>query len=194
MSSSQPYALLVGVGTFYVGPANEPKPELDADPAGNWRDMGLTDGGLTATKTQNIEKFSADQRTGNLKAVRTEEGMKYETNLQEATLENLADVINGTVTLTAAGAGQIGEKSMTLYKGATVEEFAVLYRGDSAYGDFPAQLYCPRGFFDEDVGMEFTKDGKTLIPVMFDALEDLNAATPEDRFGQFDEQTADATS
>jgi hypothetical protein len=187
------YDLLVGVGTLYVAAAGTAMPALTATPSGSWRALGETDGGVKVTKTQNMEAFSSDQRTGNVKAVRTEEGLTVETSLLESTLENLADVINGTVTTTPAGTGVIGKKSSTMYKGGTVSEFALLFRGSSAYGAFPAQFYVPRGFFNDDVEMEFLKDDKTVIPVKFEALEYLSASTDAERFGVFEHQTAAAT-
>lgn len=193
MGNSAPYSLLVGVGTLYVAPAGEAKPtDVTTDPSGNWESAGLTDGGVKIRKTQTIETFGGDQRTGKLKAVRTEEGVEVETNLQDATLENLANVINSTVTDTAAGAGTIGTRSLKPYAGADVTLFALLFRGTSAYGNYPAEYYVPYGFFDDDVEMAFEKDGKTLIPMKFMALEDPNAATEADRFGIFTEQDADA--
>lgn len=182
--SSQPYQILVGVGTLYIAPANTAMPALTATPSGSWRSLGETEDGVTVSKTQSIEAFSSDQRTGNVKAVRTEEGVMIETNLKESTLENLADVVNGTITDTAPGAGTIGTRRLYLHKGADVAEYALLFRGDSPYGDFPGQFYVPRGYMDDDIEMEFKKDENTLIPVKFMALEDLNAATEDERFGQ----------
>jgi len=181
--SSEPYEILVGVGTLYVAAAGTAAPAVNAAPGGSWTSLGETDGGVKVKKTQNIEAFSSDQRTGNVKAVRTEEGVEVEVNLHEATLENLADVIGGTVTDTAPGAGTIGTRALKLHAGSDVTEYALLFRGDSPYGNFPGQFYVPRGYMDDDVEMEFTKDGKTLIPVKFIALEDLDAATEGDRFG-----------
>lgn len=187
---SQPYEILVGVGTLYVAGSGTAKPALTASPSASWRDLGETDGGVKIAKTQNLEPFSSDQRTGKVKVVRTEEGLRIETNLQEATLENLADVINGTVTDTAPGVGTIGTRSLKLHAGKTVSEYAFLFRGDSPYGDFPGQFYVPRGYFTDDVEMEFTKDGKTLIPVAFEALEYESAATEAERFGIVEYQDA----
>lgn len=188
------YEILTGVGTLYIAPAGEPKPDLDDTPAGNWVSLGETDGGVKLTKTQNIESFSSDQRTGKVKAIRTEEGLTIETNLMQKTLENLAKVISGTVTDNAAGVGQIGYRELPLYAGAEVTEWALLFRGNSAYSaTFPAQFYVPRGYMDDDVEMEFVKDGKVLIPVKFEALEDLDAANAEDRFGVYEMQDAAAT-
>ena len=113
-TNTQPYSLLVGVGALYIAPVSTSRPALTASPSGSWRSLGETDDGVTVRKSQNIEKFSSDQRTGNVKAVRTEEGLEVETNLQENTLENLADVIGATVTDTAEGSGTIGTRSIGL--------------------------------------------------------------------------------
>lgn len=179
-----PYTVLVGVGTLYIGVANLARPAtVETTPGAGWTSLGETDGGVTIRKTQNIERFSSDQRTGNTKAVRTEEGLEIETNLNEATLENLAYAIEGTVVDTAPGAGTIGTRSLKMYKGADVGTFALLFRGSSPYGAFTGEFYVPVVFSAEDVEMEFTKDGKTLIPVKFEALEDTTAGTATDRFG-----------
>ena len=190
--ASEPYEILVGVGTLYIAPATEVATALTATPSGNWVSLGETDGGVTVTKTQNIERFSSDQRTGSVKAVRTEEGLMVETNLQEGTLEKLAYVINGTVTDTAPGAGTIGTRTLKLHKGFDVTQYSLIFRGSSPYGAFPGQFYVPVGIFVDDVGLEFTKDGKTLIPVKFEALEDPDASTEADRFGIITYQDAAA--
>lgn len=192
MAGSLPYNILVGVGTIYVAPSGEAMPALTASPAGNWVSAGDTDGGVKIRKTQNIEAFGSDQRTGNVKAVRTEEGVEIETDLNEGTLENLANMIGGSVSATAAATGIIGKKVLNLHFGPEVTEYAILFRGKSPYGDFPGQYYVPRGYMSDDEELEFKKDGKTLIPMKFMALEDLNASTANDRFGKIEYQTAAA--
>lgn len=188
------YEVLTGVGTLYIAAAGTAAPAtVETTPAVAWTSLGETDGGVKVTKTQNIETFSTDQRTGNVKAIRTEEGMTVETNLIEATLENLANVINGTVVDTAAGAGTIGTRALKLHAGATVTEYALLFRGSSPYGAFAGQFYVPRGFMNDDVEMDFVKDDKVLIPVKFEALEYLSAATEADRFGVVTYKDAVAT-
>lgn len=177
---------------MYIAPAGTAKPVLTASPSGSWRSLGETDDGVKIAHTQTIETFTSDQRVGKKKAVRTEEGLTVEANLQDGTLENLADVIGGTVTDTAPGSGTIGTRSTPLYSGATVDEFAFLFRGVSAYGDFPAQLYIPRAFFDGDTEQEYKKDTVTLTPITLEALEDLNAATEAERFGIYEMQDAAA--
>jgi hypothetical protein len=189
--STQPYEILVGVGRLYVAAAGTAKPVLDATPGAGWTDLGETDDGVKVTKTQNIETFTTDQRTGKVKAVRTKEGLTIETNLTAVTLENLAKAINGTVTDIAPGSGTIGYRSLMLHAGATVQEFALLFRGSSPYGNYPAQFYVPRAYISDDIEMEYKRDDKTLIPVKFEALESLTAAEGE-QFGVYEAQDAAA--
>jgi hypothetical protein len=168
---------------------------LNASPSGAWRALGDTDGGVKINKSRKIESFSSDQRTGKIAAAQTEEGMTVETNLQDSTMENLADVIGLTVTDTAPGVGTIGYRSLAMYTGAEVVEYALLFRGKSPYGaNMPAQYYVPRGYMDDDVGREFKKGEKSLIPVKFEALENLDAATESERFGVLEAQDAAALS
>lgn len=191
-NANQPYAILVGVGTLYVAPVGSTPPALTATPSSPWVSLGETEDGVTLSKTRNREAFTSDQRTGKVKVVQTEEGITVETSLHESTLENLAYAIGGTVTVTAPGSGTIGKKTLKLHSGATVPELAFLFRGNSPYGNWPGQFVLPRGYMDDDVEMEFKKDEKTLIPVKFEALEDLNAATEDDRFGYVEYQHAAA--
>jgi|CXWL01.1.fsa_nt_gi hypothetical protein len=193
MPSTKPYQLLVGAGTLYIAPSATAKPALDATPSGSWRALGFTDGGVKFTKTRKRNKLFADQRTGPIGVTQEEEGVMLETNLQDITLENLADVVGLTVTDIAAGVGTIGYRKVGMYTGSEVSEFAFLFRGKSPYGaSMPAQYYVPRGYFDDDVGSEFKKGEKTLIPAKFEVLEDLDTATEAERFGIFEAQDAAA--
>ena len=187
------YELLTGVGYLYIAPVGESFPDLDAQPAGNWRLLGETQEGVTITPTQNIEAITVDQETGNVKVTRTEEDLTVETNLALATLENLADVLGNTVTDTAAGAGTIGTREVPLYRGEGVAEFALLFRGSSPYGeDYPAQYELPRGYYDGDIEQEYTKGENAMIPVEFHLLVNLNASGDAGKFGRLLAQDADA--
>jgi len=187
------YEILTGVGKLYVAPADEAKPDLTAEPSGDWVFLGETSDGVTVTKSQDVAEHETDQRTGPVKATRTKEGVTIATKLVEATLENLAVAIGGAkVNDTPPSTGTIGTRTMGLYLGGEVAEFAILFRGDSPYGPYPGQYYVPRGYFGGEVGQEFKKDGKVLIPVEFHALEDLSATDPAARFGVVEYQDAEA--
>ena len=193
MASTKPYQLLIGAGTLYIAPSGTAKPDLEDAPGVGWRALGETDGGVKIIKTRKRVKHSSDQRTGAIAASQEEEGATVETNLQDSTLENLADVLDGIVTDVAPGSGSIGYRKVGMYSGPEVEEHALLFRGKSPYGaNMPAQYYVPRGYMDDDVGREFKKGEKSLIPVKFEVLEDLDATDEKLRFGVFEAQDAAA--
>ena len=197
MALTNAYEILSGVGTIYIAPEDEAAPNLDDTPSGNWSELGETDGGVTVTKADEYEKQFTDQRTGPVKVLRTEESLVIETNLAQATLENLAQVLGGaTVTDIAADADDVGYREMGMYMGLDVNAYALLFRGESQspyVASYPAQLWIPRGYFGGEVEMEYVKDNKVLIPVMFEALEDLGASSEAERFGKYQAQDAEAT-
>jgi hypothetical protein len=176
-----------------MAPATAAKPNLTATPSGTWVDIGDTDGGVTVTHTQDVATFVTDQAIGKKKAIRMESGIMVETSLAEATLENMAMILSQTVTDTPPTTAVIGTRSIKLYRGPDVSIRSLLFRGTSPYGNWPAQLYIPYGYIDGETGMPFTKDGKTLIPFTFQALEDPAAATEADRFGIWEAQDATTT-
>lgn len=190
----EPYEILTGVGTLFVAPVGTVFPDLDDSPAAAWRNLGNTQDGVKVTLDQKIDEHSVDQETGAIKASRSEESLVLETSLAEATLENLADVIGATLIDTPAGAGTIGTREVPLYKGANVNTFAFLFRGNSAYGNYPAQYELPYGYFGGSVELEDTKEGNRKIGVEFHALVDPNAALDADKFGRLIMQDAEATS
>lgn len=176
------FALLTGIGNLYVADANTAPPDLGDAPGGSWRSLGETQDGVDVEPGQKIELVRTDQRTGAVKAVRSEESLKLKTKLAEHTLENYADALGGTVTDTAPGSGTIGTRSVNMHRGATVTEFAFLFEGHSPYLDGPAYYYVPRGYFDLD-SIKYDKAKNAPIPITFEALEDLEASTEEERFG-----------
>ncbi len=187
------YELLTGVGTLYIAPVGTAFPTLaTATPAAPWRSLGETQDGVKVTLDQKVEQHRTDQRTGAVKATRSEEDMTLETKLVVGTLENLADVLGNTVVDTPAAPGVIGTREVPLHRGLTVDEYAFLFRGYSPYGGtYPAQYELPRGYFDDSAELEHTKDGVAVIPVKVVALEDLDAATGSE-FGRLYAQDAAA--
>jgi hypothetical protein len=191
--NTEPFEILTGVGDLYIAPLSTAFPAVNAVPGASWRHLGYTQDGVTIKKTQKINQVMVDQETGPVKASRSEETLTVETTLAEMTLSNLADYLGGTVTTTAAGSGVIGEKEIGLYAGADVKNFAILFRGKSAYGDYPAQYEIPVAYFDGDVEMKADKSDNTKLKVVFQALVDQNAVSASEKFGRLVMQTAEAT-
>jgi len=186
------YNILTGVGTLYIAPVGETMPDVDATPAGNWRSLGETQDGVEVEFSESLEKIRTDQRTGAVKTTRTEEDMMVKTKLAEATLENLGDALGVTLTDTAAGVGTIGTREIPLHRGATVSEWAVLFRGSSPYYNGNAQYEVPRAIFEKIDAFKYEKGPNTGFPITISALEDLNAATEAERFGKLIGQDAAA--
>lgn len=187
------FEILTGVGRLYIAPVGTAFPALGSVPGVGWVDLGETKDGVTLTKTQKIDQHRTDQRTGPVKASRSEEELIVATALAAATAENMGVYLGGTVSDTPAGAGTIGTRSVGLYQGPVVKEYALLFRGSSPYGaTMPAQFQVPRGYIDGDMEIEFKVDDFARIPIEFHALEDLDAAQDDARFGSFIAQDAAA--
>lgn len=186
------YALLTNVGELFIAPVGTTFPALTATPASPWRALGDTQDGVDMNSDDKIELVRTDQRTGPVKATRIDEIVTVKTKLAEATLENLADALGATVTDTAPGSGTIGTREINLHRGATVEEFAFLFRGDSPYGAYPAQYELPRAYCDEVGSIKYDKGKNAPIPITFKCLEDLDAATEDERYGRLIVQDAAA--
>lgn len=176
------FSILTGMGRLYIAAANTAPPTLGTTPSGSWRDLGDTQDGLDMDASQKLELTHTDQRTGPVKATRAEETLKFKTKLVENTLENLGNALGNAVTDTAPGVGTIGTRKVHLYRGGAVAEYAFIFEGFSPYLDGPAYYYVPRGYFDMD-SIKFEKAKNTPIPITFEALEDLIAATADERFG-----------
>lgn len=186
------YALLTNVGRLYIAPVGTAFPALTATPSSPWRDLGDTQEGVDVNSDDKVELVRTDQRTGPVKATRVDETVVVKTKLAEATLENLADALGVTLTDTAPGAGTIGTREVPLHRGAAVDEFALLFRGDSPYGAYPAQYELPRCYCDEAGTIKYDKGKNVPIPITFKCLEDLNAATEGARYGRLVVQDAAA--
>jgi len=193
VANAKPYEILTGVGDLYIAPVGTTFPLIDATPAVAWRALGYTQEGVTVKKSSKIEKVTVDQETGAVKAARADEGLTIETQLAELTLENLADYLGNTVTDTPAASGVAGIRSVGLYSGGFVKTFALLFRGTSAYGNYPSQYQVPMCYFDDDTEMKHEKGGKNAtIKAAFEALVDPDATVEAEKFGKLVMQDAAA--
>lgn len=197
----QPFEIIGAPFDVYVAPSGEAFPAIDADPAGQWALLGsngirsLGEDGVTVTHEQTINELRAAGSTGPLKAFRAEEGLVVAFALLDLTLEAYTYVLNAnTITVTAAGAGQAGQREMGLSRGFVVNEFAMLIRGPSPYDEAMAMQYeLPRVYENASAAPQFTKGQAAMLECEFRALEDLAAASDEERFGRLVAMEAEAT-
>lgn len=186
------FSIMTGVGRIYIADVGTAFPDVEDAPGVSWRDLGDTQDGVDVEHSDKIEKIRTDQRTGAVKATRTEEDVMIKTKLAEHTLENLADALGVTLVDTAPGAGTIGTREIHLHRGATVAEYAVLFRGFSPYLSGNGQYEIPRVIFGKVDGVKYEKGKNAGIPITFEALEDLDASTEDERFGRLIAQDAAA--
>lgn len=188
----EPYEILTGVGRLYLAVPGTVFPAVNVTPPAPWRDLGVTQDGIAVKLDEKVTEVYVDQETAPLKASRSEETLVIEATLAETTLENLADVLGQTVSDTAAGVGTIGTRKSRLYRGPVVKTFAFLFRGFSAYGEYPAQYELPYGYISGSVELKATKDDNQKIKIEIHALLDPLASTDEDKFGHLVMQDAAA--
>ncbi len=183
-------SILVGSGKIYLAAVGTAFPAVNAAPGALWTDLGEFDGGVTKTYSQTLDQHRVDSETGVVKATRSEEDVVFAVSLAEATLENLAKILDDQTVASAVGPPAI--KEIGTYRGAKVQEYAVLFRGESPYmADGPAQYQLPRGYVSgSSIGMAYVKDSKTLIPIEISALVDPLAATNAVKFGKLVAQTS----
>jgi len=152
-----------------------------------WVKLGMTDGGVKVKHTQSIDLIRADQRTGPVKAIRSEEGLEIAFNIEELTLEHWAYALNGNAITTASTPNR---STLKMYQGLDVTQFMVLVRGPSPYMNAFLQYNVPVVVQTDEPEAEYKRDGQAVLAFKFVALEDPNAATSADRFGSIIAQTS----
>lgn len=187
-----PYSILVGPADVYIAAVGAEFPFVDAVPNdSDWTNLGLTEGGVTVRHPQTVNPITADQHTGAVKAVRTEESLEVEFALAEITLENYSVALNATTIDTAATtSGGADAKALHYHQGVHVALNSILIRGRSPYGNWPAQYEVPVAYQSESPEVSHVKDDKSVLACVFSVLEDLSAASDEERFGRFIAQSS----
>ena len=197
----EPYEILVGPLEVYLAPVGESWPDVDTTPGGNWTLLGTNgkqsyeDSGVTVTHNQVLGSKRTAYGTGKKKVWRTEEDFSISFSLVDMTLETYAKILNNkTVTETAAASGTPGYKEINIYQGHTVNTFALLLKGYSPYDDenYYAQYQIPIAYQTDNPAPVFTKSDAAMLKCTWEALEDPNAASDDERFGKMVFQNAAA--
>jgi hypothetical protein len=190
MSNTQPYEILAGPLSVYYAPIGTVFPAItDSDTliadGGTWTPVGYTEGGIKVAHPQTVVELRADQVTGVVKAVRSEEGLEVTFDIASLTLENYALALNQAI----SGPGSAsGEKYVKLSRvgGFQVETFALLARQGhlSPYGDKPLSFEVPVVFEAGSPEDTHTKDNKAVLAVSLHAMVDPNRADDSESFGR----------
>ena len=197
----RPYEIIAAPFTLYWAATGTTFPTFDAAPSVSWTKIGTSGDrnyapdGVTVSHAQTLEIVRALGGTGPIKALRTEEMLSVKLTLWDLLLEQYNIALNGnTVTTTAAGAGTAGFKEVQLYRGLSVQTFALLVRGDvSPEGSgWKSQYQVPVAFQNGSPEPVFRKNEPAGLALEFVAIEDPDAASEGDRFGKLLVQHQDA--
>lgn len=192
MSNTAPFEILAGPLDVYFAATGTAFPgvgvtDADIQDGGTWTPIGYTEGGVKVAHPQTIVELRADQVTGPIKAVRSEEGLEITFDLASLTLENYALALNRAIAGPDTSSTGGAHKSVPLYRGGfQVETLSLLCRQGhlSPYGDKALQFEVPVCFQAGAPEDTFTKDNKAVLAVSFHALVDPNRTDDDEAFGR----------
>lgn len=189
-ANTRPYEIIAGPLDVYLAAVGTTFPAIGMTDAqiqagGTWTYLGYTEGGIKVSHPQTVVELRADQVTGPVKAVRSEEGLEITFDLASLTLENYAAALNRfTGGVTQSG----GNSSIPLYRGGfQVEQVALLARQGhlSPYGDSALQFEVPSCFQADAPEDTHTKDNKSVLSTSWHAIIDPTVAVgSDDSFGR----------
>jgi len=173
MASSIPFEQLTGPLVVWLAPVGEAVPVVNVTPAGNWYQLGPTDGEHSIQHVGRLTYFRDNDSRGPVKAVRPDEDVIIRFNLVALTLEDYARVLDDAANIVSAG-GPPATKKLPHIRGATPNEYAVLFKGDalSPYGNFPGQYVLPRAVFDDEPQPTYGRDQRAMLACEVHALVD----------------------
>ncbi len=195
MANVKPFEVIAGPAKVFFAATGTAFPDIDTpatllEAGGTWKYFGLTEGGVKAAHPQTIVELRADQVTGPIKAVRSEEGQEITFALAELTLENYAAALNQAI----AGPTTSGDvKIVKLYRGGSqVETLALLVRGEhlSPYGDFNLQYEVPVVFQADPPETDYVKDNKAVLATSWHTIVDPDRSDDSESFGVLRAATA----
>jgi len=178
--NEEPFEILTGPATIYLGEVGVDAPLIDVVPdPEDWVDVGDTEGGVSVDISQDTTELSTDQKIAAVKIIRTGEGITVTFSMAEATLENLALILDGLeVTVVPPGKGTAGYRHFNLARGAgPMKQHGLLIRGPSPYGDYNMQFLFAQVVMTGAPKIALVKDDKVVFDTEWKALYDLDDGT-----------------
>lgn len=187
-----PFEIIGAPLTLWVAPVGTAFPTIAAAPGAGWTKVGSNgdrsyeNGGVTTTHAKTYNKVRTAGASGPIKAFLDEEDLMFAVTLLDLTLEQYQLALNGnTITTVAPASGQPGTKKIGLSEDVgRTKEYALLVRGLSPYNEALAMQYqIPRCYQSGAPAPVFRKGVPAALALQFEALEDLAASSPQERFG-----------
>lgn len=188
-----PFEVIAGPAEAWYAPVGTAFPELDVAPGGSWTKIGAAgdrsylEEGVKVMAPQELTYFKGLGSTGDRKAFRVSEEFKVGFSVADMTVEQWKISMNGNaITNTTGSPRKIG-----LSRGLQVEQYALLLRGPSPYGDgWVTQFEIPVCVESGNPEVVYKKDAAAALAVEFKALEDPLAASNDESFGRLMVQDA----
>ncbi len=189
MAVNTPYAQLVGPCKVYLAPYGTTEPTVTSAPSGSWVELGATTGDQTESKDASATLFYDNDHQGAVKGVTPQEDVKVMFTLANLTHNHFARILSSIANITTAASPNVSR--VPLKSGYTQTEYALVVRGDgdSPFGNYPAQWYIPRGFFEKALSLTRGKTARAELECTFLVLED-DAQSDGNRLGWTTAQTS----
>lgn len=179
--------ILVTPATIYYAPVGEALPDETSVGygdawGGNWTNLGYTLEPVSLSYETTTFELEVEQITLPVRRVRTGETVMIETTLAEMTATNLALVVDGSSTTTAAGVGQVGWDEILAGGSVDLSEYAFGFEGfrvTSANVRLPVRVFFYKGNAVLNGQLTFAKGAGAGIPIQIKALPDTTQAAGE---------------
>ena len=176
--------ILVTPAKLYRAPVGEPLPDestvaYGAAWGGNWTDCGYTLEPVSLAYETEIFKLMVEQLTSPVRQVRQSEQVTIETVLAEVTGANLAVVLDGTNTDTAAGVNQVAWSRIQAGGSVSLSEYAWGFEGSRLGAGnvrLPVRVFVFRGSAVLNGNLTFAKSAGVGIPLRVEVMPDTTLA------------------
>ena len=175
--------IVLGSGKLWYAPTGTAIPDETSVAYGaawtNWTALGDTLTPAVLTFAEERRAVKTQQSLGIVKELRTDIAITVKTTLADMTGVNLAMVLNGTNTATAAGASQKAFSQVKVGKDVQVDTYKFGFetlRVDSTGVKQPVRYFFHIASIAPDGDMAFDKENETGIPVVITVYEDASQA------------------
>ncbi len=192
--------VILGSGKLWYAPLATANPDETSVAYGaawtSWTSLGDTLTPMVLGYSDTRKAVKTQQALGVVKEYRTDVAITLKTTLAELSGANLALVLGGTNTNTAAGASQKGFSQVKAGRDFVVDTYKFGFetlRVDTAGVSQPLRFFFHVGSIMPDGDMSFDKENETGVPVVITVYEDTSQSAGQE-FMVVDIVTAAATS
>lgn len=174
--------ILMTGATIYRAPLSTALPDETSVAYGgtwtSWTNMGSTLQPVTLQHEIEMAELELEQYTGVVRRVKQTETVAIETVLAEFTGDNVTTLIDGTKTITAAGAGQAGFDTIIAGGDFTADEYMLGIEGyrQGATAKLPVRVFLYKCNLMINGPLQFTRKEATGISLRAVALVDTSKA------------------